>query len=294
VTQRDLLSKIQELETILHSNRIPFEALDNSWISSQWEERLVQRPQTQADPIETITTAEVSPQAQFAANLNQITSSLSDEQAVAARLWSELPDIVRVLFLFSDSVYANSCKLKNPPVSQLKQPDEEAGNWSTHEDDQLQEPSLFIPTPISTPVGQLELHPNPKHVFKLWQMFVDNVNPLIKIIHAPTLQEKILEAAWSPESTAKPLEAIMLAVYALAVASMKPASCVDLLGEDKQVLVNRYRIGALRALSGSDLLSTRDMEVLQALTLSLVSLVYVILLEKKMNSNLFISVASDD
>lgn len=138
-----------------------------------------------------------------------------------------------------------------------------------------------MPIHISTPVGQLELHPDPKHVFKLWQMFADNVNPLIKIIHAPTLQEKILEAAWAPKSTAKPLEATMLVVYALAVASMKPASCIDLFGEDKQVLVNRYRKGALQALSGTDLLSTRDMEVLQALTLVLVSLIRLALLEAK-------------
>lgn len=179
--------------------------------------------------------------------------------------------------------------MKTPPVLQLKQPDEEAGNRSTDDDNDLDEPSLFIPTPVSTTVGQLELHPDPKHVFKLWQMFTDNVNPLIKIIHAPTLQEKILEAAWAPTLTAKPLEATMFAVYALAVASMKPASCIDLFGEGKQVLVNRYRIGALRALSGTDLLSTRDIQVLQALTLVLVSLICVILSKMKEHADLLSS-----
>lgn len=99
VAQRDLLSKIQELETILHSNRIPFEGLDNSWISSQWEERLAQSPQTQSDSNETPMAAEASSQAQYAVNLNQISDSLLDEQAVAARLWSELPEAVRMLFL---------------------------------------------------------------------------------------------------------------------------------------------------------------------------------------------------
>ncbi|PTB35366.1 hypothetical protein M441DRAFT_330267 [Trichoderma asperellum CBS 433.97] len=252
VTQRDLLAKIQELETILHSNRIPFEALDNSWISSHWEERVAQSPQIHADSVETATTTEVSPQAQFRVNLSQSTHNLLGEQTVAARLWSELPEV-----------------LKTPPILRLKQADEEAGNNPTHDDNDLQEPSLFIPTHISITVGQLELHPDPKHAFKLWQIFADNVNPLIKIIHAPTLQEKILEAAWTPESTAKPLEATMFAVYALAVASMKPASCIHLFGEGKQLLVNRYRVGALRALSITDLLSTRDMEVLQALTLVL-------------------------
>lgn len=171
--------------------------------------------------------------------------------------------------------------MKTPPIWRLKQADEEAGNNSTHHDNDLQEPSLFIPTHISITVGQLELHPDPKNAFKLWQTFADNVNPLIKIIHAPTLQEKLLEAAWTPESTAKPLEATMFAVYALAVASMKPASCIHLFGEGKQQLVNRYRVGALRALSSTDLLSTRDVEVLQALTLVLVSPIRVVLFEMK-------------
>lgn len=107
VSQRDLLSKIQELETILQSNRIPFEALDNSWISSQWEERLVQSPQTQSDSIESAATAEVSPRAPFVANLNHITDSLLDEEAVTARLWSELPETVRMLFLVEHCVLTN-------------------------------------------------------------------------------------------------------------------------------------------------------------------------------------------
>lgn len=174
---------------------------------------------------------------------------------------------------------------------QLKQAGEEAGSRSTHDDNNLDEPSLFIPAHIFTTPGQLELHPDPKHVFKLWQIFADNVNPLIKIVHAPTLQEKILEAAWTPELAAKPLEATMFAVYALAVASMKPASCIHLFGEGKQVLVNRYRVGALRALSGTDLLSTRDMEVLQALTLVLVSLICVVLLKTKKHSDVLLPFA---
>lgn len=106
VTQRDLLSKIQELETLLHSNRIPFEGLDNSWISSQWEERLAQRPQTQAGSMETASTTEIS-EARFAGELNQNTNNVLDEQAVSARLWMELPEIVRMLFLNWHSVFIN-------------------------------------------------------------------------------------------------------------------------------------------------------------------------------------------
>lgn len=107
VTQRDLLSKIQELETLLHSNRIPFEGLDNSWISSQWEERLYQSPQTQASSIETANTTEASPQARFAEDSNRNTNNFLHEQGVSARLWLELPEIVRMLFLNRHPIYIN-------------------------------------------------------------------------------------------------------------------------------------------------------------------------------------------
>lgn len=148
---------------------------------------------------------------------------------------------------------------------------------STHAGAAVTTPSLLLsPYPLCTAPEQYELHPDPKHVFKLWQAFADNVNPLTKFIHAPTLQQKILETAWTVETVAKPLEATMFAVYALAVASMKPAICRDVFGETRSVLMNRYRMGALRALSGTNLFATRDLHVLQALTLIIVGQIYVV------------------
>ena len=38
------------------------------------------------------------------------------------------------------------------------------------------------------------LHPQPMFIFRLWQVFLDNINPLSKIIHAPSLQQLICEA----------------------------------------------------------------------------------------------------
>ncbi|KAL5085903.1 hypothetical protein Trisim1_009816 [Trichoderma cf. simile WF8] len=234
LTQRDLLSKIQELESILDSHGIPFDGLGNSWIPSHWEEKLV-RSQTQASPdsmssVETAAGAETHPLPSVGDDWSQEVLLELEEQDGAAWLWSELPEI-----------------LKTPPISHIRQPDEgveEKRPTSTNTAPVT--PSIFTLDHVSTPPGQLELHPDPKHVFRLWQAFADNVNPLTKIIHAPTLQEKIFGAAWTAESTAKPLEATIFAVL---------------------VLLNRYRTGALRALSSTNIFSTRDLEVLQALTL---------------------------
>lgn len=179
-------------------------------------------------------------------------NTILGDESEAARLWSGLSE-----------------DLKHPAISQLKPSSKgEEDQYSTC-DLNLATTALFIPASVSTAPAQLELYPDPKHVFKLWQTFVDYVNPLTKIVHAPTLQQKIFETAWTAESTPKPLEATIFAVYALAVASMSTAECLQSFGQSKSVLLGRYRMGALRALASCDLLSTRNLEVLQALALVL-------------------------
>ena len=134
--------------------------------------------------------------------------------------------------------------------------------------------SLLIPVCLSGAPQPLELHPEPKHIFKLWQAFAENVNPLTKVIHTPTLQQRILEISWNLETVTRPLEAVMFGVYALAITSMKPRDCVQVFGETRSVLLNRYRSGAAQALIAAELHSTRDLEVLQAFVLFLVCPTY--------------------
>jgi hypothetical protein len=39
------------------------------------------------------------------------------------------------------------------------------------------------------------LHPEPVQIFRLWQIYLDNVNPLFKVTHTLSLQGSIIEAA---------------------------------------------------------------------------------------------------
>lgn len=58
-----------------------------------------------------------------------------------------------------------------------------------------------------------QCHPSPTDAFRLWQIFVDNVDPLIKIVHTPTLQSKLLQASVSPDAIEPSFEALMFAIY---------------------------------------------------------------------------------
>jgi hypothetical protein len=121
-------------------------------------------------------------------------------------------------------------------------------------------------------VPQEQRHPEPRHIFRLWQIFVENVNPLLKIIHVPTFQQRIFEVSWNIPSISKPTQAIMFAVYTLAIGSLSPVDCVKLFDQEKDVLFNQYRKSTIQSLIAAELLSTKDVEVLQAFVLFLVSI----------------------
>lgn len=116
------------------------------------------------------------------------------------------------------------------------------------------------------------LHPRPVEIFMLWQAFVDNVNPIIKLFHVPTTQKAILEATADLGRVSKAMEALLFGIYLIAVLSMEDAECQSTLHQSKAAALDRFRIGAQEALRAAGILRTSDMMVLQAFVLFLVSL----------------------
>ncbi|KAJ4127793.1 hypothetical protein NW768_008068 [Fusarium equiseti] len=147
-------------------------------------------------------------------------------------------------------------ELKYPPMMTLR-----------HKDDPFFLPSPPISSVLTNPQNTYELHPEPKHIYFLWQTFVETVNPLIKIIHVPSLQKRILEATWNPSGIDKSLAALMFAMYTLSVTSLSSEDCQSSLGQDRGVLITRYRTATLRALTEADFMTTKELEVLQAIVL---------------------------
>jgi hypothetical protein len=127
---------------------------------------------------------------------------------------------------------------------------------------------LLFSTPSSDSIS--DLHPSVVHIFRLWQSFIDNINPLIKIFHAPTMQQHILEASADLENVSKEVEALMFGIYATAVTSLSEAECMAMFGEEKHVLLARYQSGARQALARAGLLRSSNMTTLTAFILYLV------------------------
>ncbi|MCJ1249200.1 hypothetical protein MMC30_006423 [Trapelia coarctata] len=115
------------------------------------------------------------------------------------------------------------------------------------------------------------LHPSPVHIFKLWQKFLENINPLSKIIHAPSLQQKLIDAAGDLENVSKATSALMFAIYFSAVSSLTEMECTDLFGETKPSLLTKYHLGTQKALIEARFLQCSDLAVLQAFVLYLLA-----------------------
>jgi hypothetical protein len=127
---------------------------------------------------------------------------------------------------------------------------------------------------IFNPGDLTSLHPSPVHIFQLWQTFLDNVDPLIKLFHAPSVQQRVLDATSDLENIPKDLEALMFGIYTMAVSSLAYDECYKKFNEDKGILVARYQLGVRQALNNAGYLKSTELTVLQAFTLYLVVTTY--------------------
>ena len=159
----------------------------------------------------------------------------------------------------------------NQKILQDSSDEEEAERDYRSTPEMPSEPSdLLFGTPRSSNNVRY-LHPQPVQIFKLWQTYLDNVNPLVKIFHTPTIQQLILNATGNLENVPKNLEALMFGIYCCVLVSLSDAECDAIMGEGKSTVLRRFRSGCQQALINASFLKSSDMMVLQALVLLLVS-----------------------
>jgi hypothetical protein len=116
-----------------------------------------------------------------------------------------------------------------------------------------------------------DLQPDPVHVFRLWQLFLDRVNPLTKIIHAPTVQPYVMEAAANISNVPLHHQALLFSIYSMAIFSLSDHECVAMFDMSRDMALRRFNLGAKLSLVRSNFLKNDSMATLQALTLFLVS-----------------------
>jgi hypothetical protein len=123
-----------------------------------------------------------------------------------------------------------------------------------------------------TAVELYTIHPEAVQIFQIWQIFLDNVNPLLKVIHAPSMQARIIDAASNLKNINPTLEALMFSIYCMSITSLSVDECQTKFGSSKDILLAAYQHGCQQALLNSNYLRSTDRNCLTALYLYLVRL----------------------
>ncbi|KAI8176987.1 Aurofusarin cluster transcription factor aurR2 [Colletotrichum sp. SAR 10_75] len=117
-----------------------------------------------------------------------------------------------------------------------------------------------------------DVTPSPVQIFRLWQVFLERVNPITKLIHVPSLQPLVVEAAANHSNVANNAQALLFSIYLVATLTMTEAEARQMLDSSKEDALKKFTAGVKAALTKVNFLKNHDMMTLQSLILYLVSL----------------------
>ncbi|KAJ8123833.1 hypothetical protein O1611_g9501 [Lasiodiplodia mahajangana] len=143
--------------------------------------------------------------------------------------------------------------------------EEDVGSTINHAYDQMFGSTDGFPFAVGgQPQSVTDLHPSGVQIFQLWQIYLDNVNPLLKLTHAPTLQVQVIEASTNLTKVSKSLEALMFAIYLMAITSLNDDEVEHTFNESKPNLLAKYQHATQQALFNAGFMRMPDLTVLQA------------------------------
>lgn len=121
----------------------------------------------------------------------------------------------------------------------------------------------------STALSLEEHHPAFVQVVTYWDIFKENVDPLIKIFHRPLIDAFIRNFDGRYELLSKTEEVMMFTIYFAVITSMSEEQCTAILGVQRNPTLEKYRFAVEQALARAEFLSTQEIVVLQSFTLFL-------------------------
>lgn len=128
--------------------------------------------------------------------------------------------------------------------------------------------ALTVPGQI--PVDVKSLYPKREQLFGAWELYQSNVNPLLKLLHAPTFQVRLEEAAANPHAVSRKFDALVFAMCFIAINSASNEDCEGIFFAPKAEVLDTLQNMTSRALVAADILRSDDLEVLTAFSLFLV------------------------
>ncbi|KAL2756560.1 hypothetical protein ACRALDRAFT_2101707, partial [Sodiomyces alcalophilus JCM 7366] len=115
-----------------------------------------------------------------------------------------------------------------------------------------------------------KFHPPPSQILYMWRTYQENVEPLVKVLHVPSMDRLFQGIIQQTVDLSPGNEALVFSIYYATITSLEDDDVQANLGSPKAHLLSRYRFGLEQALAKGNFLNTSDMSVLQAFTLFLI------------------------
>ncbi|ROT39516.1 hypothetical protein SODALDRAFT_349721 [Sodiomyces alkalinus F11] len=115
-----------------------------------------------------------------------------------------------------------------------------------------------------------KFHPPPSQILYMWKTYQENVEPLVKVLHVPSMDRLFQGMVEQTVDLSPGNEALVFSVYYATITSLEEEDVQAHLASSKALLLSRYRFGLEQALAKGNFLNTSDMSVLQAFTLFLI------------------------
>lgn len=117
----------------------------------------------------------------------------------------------------------------------------------------------------------LAYHPTHTEAMFLWQTHIENVEPLCRILHIPTVSQTVSSISRSPSTATRSDECLLFSIYHFAVFSMTDTDCHSHLHCARTTLLQNYSFAARQALLNASFLKTTSLTILQSLILFLMA-----------------------
>ncbi|KLP15210.1 uncharacterized protein LW94_1134 [Fusarium fujikuroi] len=114
--------------------------------------------------------------------------------------------------------------------------------------------------------------PLPFQILRLWQVFLERVNPVTKMIHTPTTEHLVIGAMTNHSDISHKNRALLYAIYLVSAVTLTGEEAMTMLGLHKDEALQIFTQGLKMALNKVNFLRNYDMVVLQALVLYLIAL----------------------
>ncbi|KAK0732529.1 fungal-specific transcription factor domain-containing protein [Apiosordaria backusii] len=179
---------------------------------------------------------------------------------VSSGLWSSITDELNEIRRESQNIHDES---------------EDSDDEATPESSEHVRPSVlshqsWIMGYSSADVDLRPLHPLPSQIPFIWQVFQENVDPILKVLHVPSMNKLIRDYRRNLDTLTPSTEALMFSIYYASITSLDEDEVRRNFDAEKDTLLQKYRFALEQALGRSNLLTTPDLVVAQAFLLFLV------------------------